>query len=110
MRKRHNSHSQRKVVITDSVEKKQHIFANGSKRNHRFSSKGREDIVVKGEIFRGTQHMKSKKENEENILKLRMKMINENNALKNHNQTRVKSPVKKKVSKNKGVKATMGKK
>lgn len=99
-----------RVIIGKSVEKKQRIFAKGSQRNHRFSSKGREDIVIKGEIFRGTQHMMSKKENEENILQQRMKMINENNGLKNHNQTRVRSPQKKKVTKNKGVKATVGQK
>lgn len=98
-------HKSNHTVGSGSLDRKDMIFnrnTNGG-RNPRLSNKGREEIVIKGEIFKGIDHMSKTKEKEEEILKQRM-MLEQNSGLKHHNETRWRSPERKKnIVKNAGM-------
>lgn len=107
IKNRHQSHH---TVRAGSLDRKETIFSKNAGRNPRLSNKGREEVVVKGEIFKGIQHNISRKEQKENVLKQKFATLNKNNGLKNHNENRRKSPVRKRalINKNSGMKATHG--
>lgn len=100
-------------VKTGILDRKEPIFSKRGVRNARLSNKGREDIIVKGKIFQGTQHQQSKKKKDEIVLQQRLKALNQNNGLKDHNEKRNK-PVGatrgEGVKKNSGMKMNLNRK